>query len=139
MMRNDISDIVSNIRKVAFCLLGLLVILFVYLSYIQVVESNYLATHPLNRRNAEATRHIKNGMIVDKNGEKLAISVKDGEGFKREYPYAAIVANVVGYDSFKYGKTGIESTFGSYLTGMNNQLRHVGAISHLWQNQPGNN
>lgn len=139
MMRNDISDVVDNIRKVAFCLLGLLVILFLYLSYVQVVESSFLATHPLNRRNAEGTRYIQYGMIVDRNGEKLAYSEKDGAGFKREYPYASITANVVGYDSFKYGKTGIESTFNSYLTGMSNQLRHVGAISQLWGNQAGNN
>ncbi|MBP2626451.1 MAG: Peptidoglycan glycosyltransferase [Firmicutes bacterium] len=139
MMRNDMSDIVSNIRKVAFCLLGLLVILFIYLSYIQVVESNFLVSHPLNRRNAESTRHVKNGMIVDKNGEKLAYSEKSRDGFKRQYPYGSITANVVGYDSYQYGKTGIESTFNTYLTGMNNPLRHLGAISHLWSDLPGNN
>jgi len=139
MKRNDMGDIPHNIRKVAFYLLSLLVILFVYLSYIQVVESNFLGSHPLNRRNAEATHHVENGMIIDKNGEKLAYSKKNGDSFKREYPYAAITANVVGYDSFKYGSTGIESTFNNYLTGMNNQLRHLGAISHLFSNQPGNN
>jgi len=139
MMGNDMSDIARNIRKVAFCLLGLLVILFVYLSYIQVVEKDFLATHPLNRRNSAATQHVKNGMILDKNGEKLAYSEQSGDGFKRQYPYAAFTANVVGYDSFKYGKTGIESTFNNYLTGMNNQLWHLGAISHLLSNQPGNN
>ena len=132
-------DIAHNIRKVAFCLLGLLVILFVYLSYIQVIESEFLVSHPLNRRTAEATRHIQNGLIVDKNGEKLAYSEKSGDGFKREYPYGAITANVIGYDSFNYGKTGIESTYNNYLTGMNNQLRHLGAISNLFPTQPGNN
>ena len=139
MMGNDMMNMISNIRKVAFCLLGLLVILFVYLTYIQAVESSFLASHPLNRRNAEGTLHIKNGMIIDRNGEMLAYSEKNGDGFKRQYPYGAITANVVGYDSFKYGKTGIESTFNNYLTGMNNQLRHLGAISHLFPNQPGNN
>lgn len=139
MMRNDMGDIVNNIRKVGFSLLGLLVVLFVYLSYIQVVESNFLAEHPLNRRNTEATRHTQYGMILDKNGEKLAYSEKNGDVFKRKYPYAAILAHVVGYDSVNYGKAGIESTFNSYLTGMNNPLRHLGAISHLWTNQVGNN
>jgi len=139
MMRNDMSEIANNIRKVAFCLLGLLVILFVYLSYIQVIESDFLVAHPLNRRTAETTRHVKNGMIVDKNGEKLAYSEKSGDGFKREYPYNSITANVIGYDSSKYGKTGIESTFNNYLTGMNNQFRHLGAMSHLLPNKPGNN
>ncbi len=136
-MEKDMSDIVSHIRKVAFCLLSLLVILFVYLSYIQVVESSFLASHPLNRRNTEGARQIEHGMILDRNGEKLAYSEKTGDVFKRNYPYAGITANVVGYDSLKYGKAGIESTYNSYLTGMNNELRHLGGISHLWSNQTG--
>lgn len=138
-MRNDMSDMITNIRKVGFFLLGLLAILFVYLSYIQVVESEFLATHPLNRRHTEMSHLVQYGMIVDKNGEKLAYSEKNNKGFKREYPYGAIMAHVVGYDSPKYGKAGIESTYNSYLTGMNSELRHLGAISHLMSNQEGNN
>ncbi len=139
MMGNDMKVIASNIRKVASCLLSLLVILFIYLSYIQVVESNFLATHPLNRRNADAIHQIEYGMVVDKNGQKLAYSERDGDGFKRQYPYGAITAHVVGYDSETYGKAGIESTCNTYLTGKNNQLQHLGAISHLWTNRVGNN
>lgn len=138
-MGNNMSDIVTNIRKVGFFLLGLLAILFVYLSYIQVVEGEFLATHPLNRRNSEMSRLVQYGMIVDKNGEKLAYSEKNNKGFKREYPYGAIMAHIVGYDSPKYGKAGIESTYNSYLTGMNSQLRHLGAISHFMSAQEGNN
>lgn len=132
-------DIVSNIRKVAYSLLGLLAILFIYLSYIQVVEGDFLASHPLNRRNAELAKQVQYGMILDKNGEKLAYSEKSGNGFKRQYPYGAITAHVVGYDSAKYGKAGIESTYNNYLTGMNSQLRHLGAISHFLSSQDGSN
>ncbi len=139
MIGNDRQQIVTNIRKVAFGLLGLLVILFVYLSYIQVIESDFLASHPLNRRNIEAARQIQSGMIVDKNNKKLAYSEKQEDGFARRYPYGAITAHVVGYDSSKYGKVGIESTFNRYLTGMNNPLAHLGAVSHLFQQRTGNN
>lgn len=139
MMRNDRSDISNTIRKVAFSLLGLLIILFVYVSYIQVVKSDFLATHPLNRRNAGSSQLVRHGMILDKNGEKLAYSEQTSKGFKREYPYGAITAHLVGYDSPKYGKAGIESAYNSYLTGMNNQLRHLGAMSQLLSQQEGNN
>lgn len=138
-MRNDIGEIRKNVQNVTFALLGLLAILFIYLSYIQVVEQDFLVTHPLNRRNAAGNRNLQYGMILDKNGEKLAYSEKKGNSFTRTYPYAAITAPLVGYDSAKYGKAGLESTYNSYLTGMNNQLRHLGAISHLWSNQTGNN
>lgn len=139
MTRNDMDHIAKNIRKVAFGLMGLLVLLFIYLSYIQVIESEFLATHPLNRRVVEAARSVEYGMILDRNGRKLAYSKNEGDAFKREYPYAAIAAQVVGYDSFKYGKSGIESTFNRYLTGSNSSIAHLGSISHLFVNQSGNN
>jgi peptidoglycan glycosyltransferase len=138
-MRDSKNHIAQNIRKVAFGLLSLLVILFVYLSYIQVVQSQFLSTHPLNRRTIEAARNIQYGMIVDKNGEKLAYSKKEGDIFKREYPYAAIAAQVVGYDSINYGKSGLESAFNGELAGNNLSIAHLGAISHLFTNKTGNN
>lgn len=137
-MGNDIRDMVANIRKAALFLLGLLVVLLVYLTYIQVVKGDFLASHPLNRRNSEAARYIQYGMIIDRNGEKLAYSEKNGDVFKRKYPYGAIAANVVGYDSPKYGRAGIESTYHGDLTGMNSPLRHVGPISRLWSKTAGN-
>jgi len=139
MMQHDMKSMTHHIRKVAVALLSLLVILFVYVSYIQVVESDFLASHPLNRRNAEATRQIEYGMILDKNGEKLATNEKSGDGFIRNYPYGAMLAHVVGYESSQYGKAGIESACNQYLTGMNNQWSHLGAISHLLRSQVGNN
>lgn len=138
-MRNNKNLIARNIRNVAFGLLGLLVILFIYLSYIQVVQSEFLSMHPLNRRIIEVSRNIQYGMIADRNGEKLAYSKKIGDIFKREYPYAAIAAQVVGYDSITYGKSGLESTFNGELAGNNISIAHLGAISHLFTNKAGNN
>ncbi len=136
-MKNNLSPMVTNIRKVALTLLSLLLILFVYLSYLQVIQSDFLASHPMNRRNGESTHLVQYGMILDKNGEKLAYSEKHGDGYTRQYPYGAITAHVVGYDSLTYGKAGIESTYNSYLTGMNKPLNHLGAIRKLWPNGSG--
>jgi peptidoglycan glycosyltransferase len=138
-MRNDMNELTRNIRKVAFGLLSLLVILFIYLSYIQVVQSEFLLTHPLNRRTIETARTTQYGMILDRNSEKLAYSKKEGDIFRRDYPYAAVAAQVVGYDSVTYGRSGIESTFNGDLTGNNTSIAHLGAISHLLTNKAGNN
>lgn len=138
-MRNDMKQITQNIRKVALGLLSLLVILFIYLSYIQTIESNFLATHPLNRRTNETAHSVQSGAVLDKNGKMLAYSKREGDVFNREYPYATVTAQVVGYNSSKYGKSGIESAFNGYLTGSNNSIAHLGAISHLFANQSGNN
>jgi peptidoglycan glycosyltransferase len=138
-MRNDMNEIANNIRRVAYGLMSLLLILLIYLSYIQVIQSEFLATHPLNRRTNETARMIPYGMILDRNGEKLALSQKEGETFNRKYPYKVTTAQVVGYDSVTYGKSGIEGTYNTYLAGSNNAMAHLGAINHLFANKAGNN
>lgn len=145
MLNNDFRkkiahDMARHIQKSAFFLIGLLVVLFVYLSYIQVIQSNFLAAHPLNRRNLEAARHIEYGQIIDRHGNKLAYSVKDEAGlYERRYPYGEIFAHVVGYDTPKYGKAGLEAAYSGYLSGSLNPENQLGAISHLFKVTKGNN
>lgn len=133
------NELAQNIRKVAFGLLSLLVILFLYLTYIQVVQSEFLVNHPLNRRTFEASHMTPYGMILDRNGKRLAYSKKVEGEFKREYPYGMIAAHIVGYESVKYGRSGIESSFHGELSGKNTSVAHLGAISHLFVNRMGNN
>lgn len=130
----------ANIYRTALSLLGLLVILLLYVSYIQIFESKFLANHPLNRRSVEAARKIEHGQILDKNGARLAYSEPDGiGGYKRAYPYGEVFAHIVGYDSEKYGKTGIESSFTGELSGLSSPERRLGAITRLWETTSGNN
>lgn len=137
-MQNDMKDMSRNIKKVAFFFLGLISVLFIYVSYVQIWEGNFLLNHPLNRRTLALTQKIPLGDIVDRNGEKLAYSkFADGE-YKREYPYGKIMAHVVGYSSSKYGKTGIEGTYGSYLSGINNPLKYFGPVVNLIPLKSGN-
>ena len=129
----------ASIRRTAFALLGLLAVLFIYLSYIQVVQGDYLAGHPLNRRTAAAAEKVERGTVFDRRGEKLAFSEKDGDGrYVRHYPYGAIAAHVVGYSSPRYGQSGVESTFNGELSGMNNPERRFGPITGLWTAKAGN-
>ncbi|EAX48600.1 Peptidoglycan glycosyltransferase [Thermosinus carboxydivorans Nor1] len=135
-MRNDIP---ANLRRVALILTGLLAILFLYISFIQIFEGNQLTAHPLNRRATEAARRVPRGEILDRHGDKLAYSERDSEGtYHREYPYGAIFAHLVGYDNPKYGKAGLEGTFNGELSGLTHPERHLGAIVRLWGPIPGN-
>lgn len=140
-MFNDIpGKFHKNIRKVAYFLIGLLVVLCLYVSYIQVVESHTLANHPLNRRNVEAAHKIEQGQILDRRGEKIAYSIPDGNGgYKRTYPLGAVTAHISGYNSIQFGKAGIESSFGNYLSGTSNPERSLGPITHLFETKKGNN
>lgn len=129
----------ASIRRTAFALLGLLALLFLYLSYIQVVQSDYLAGHPLNRRTAAAAEKVERGTVYDRQGDKLAFSEKDGDGrYVRRYPYGAIAAHVVGYSSPRYGQSGVESAFNGELSGMTNPERRFGPITGLWTAKAGN-
>lgn len=129
----------GNIRKIAFSLLGLLGALFVYTSYIQVVQGDYLAGHPLNRRALAAAEKIERGRITDRHGEVLAESKRDEAGkYTRHYPYGAIAAHVVGYSSARYGNSALESVYNGYLSGFINPERRFGPITKLWPAEAGN-
>jgi peptidoglycan glycosyltransferase len=133
-------NIAANIKKIALFLIGLLIVLFFYVSYLQVGESDFLRNHPLNRRNTEMAKKIPEGMIMDRHGNKLADSEPEGkQGFKRHYIYGALLADIIGYDSEKYGKAGLESSFAGYLTGGNNPERDLGPIAQLFSRKAGDN
>jgi len=135
-----LDDLRRNVRMIGVLLLGLLVVLFVYVSYIQVVQSDFLAGHPLNRRSIEAAAKIERGQIQDKHGQPLAYSEADAAGkYQRYYPYGAISAHVVGYSSSQYGTTGLESAFNGELSGAGNPQHRFGPISNLWTAKAGNN
>jgi peptidoglycan glycosyltransferase len=133
-MRNLLAD---SIRKVAYALLGLLLVLFFYLTYIQFYEGAFLSAHPLNRRSALLMKQVERGTIFDKNGKVLAQSHLGADGYARDYPQGRLFAQVVGYSSDKLGKTGIESSANGELSGMSDPWRHLGAVSHVLFNRNG--
>lgn len=135
-----LEDLRGNVRKVAFALLGLLTALLLYISYIQVFQSEFLAGHPLNRRATAASEKVARGLIVDRHGTKLAYSKAGTDGkFHRHYPLGAVTANVVGYSSLRYGQAGLESTYNGFLSGITNPERRFGPITGLWTAKAGNN
>lgn len=144
MRLNRISELrntlFNNIRITAYVIIGMLCVLFIYVSYLQTVKSSFLAEHPLNQRIAEANKKIRPGEILDRHNEKLAYSEDDGNGsFKRYYPYGTLTAHVVGYNSNQYGKTGVEAVYGAYLSGMEFPLSHWGAVSQALRPKQGAN
>ncbi|MDU2066298.1 MAG: penicillin-binding transpeptidase domain-containing protein [Sporomusaceae bacterium] len=124
--------LIGSIRKAAYFLLGLLLLLLFYLTYIQFYESSFLSSHPLNRRSALLLKQVERGDILDRNGKILAQSRKEKGGFVREYPQGSLFAQVIGYSDEKLGKTGIESTANGELSGMSDPWRRLGAISHVF-------
>lgn len=123
--------ITGYIRRTAWVAIGLFVSLFLYISYLQIFESDFLAAHPLNKRTAAWNKSIPPGKIIDKQNHVLAASEPDSSGFKRHYPYGAAMAQVVGYASATYGSAGLEATAADYLSGRKHPLSRLGAIAAL--------
>ncbi len=92
----------------------LFVLLFAALAlrqiYVQIVAAPRIASRPHNPRHAllDAGR----GRILATDGTVLAHTI-DG---KRIYPFGPALAHAVGYDSTRYGTSGIEQAFDAALT-----------------------
>lgn len=122
----------KQILRCGAFLLGCFGILFIYLLYIQIFLAGDLNTNPLNRRGASLD--IVRGDIVDCQGEMLAYSTVPGE---RIYPYGAALAPVTGYVGETLGSAGVENTLGDELSGQSRQLRDMGPIGQLLQDEKG--
>jgi len=108
----------QNILKLGFLLLGLLLVLVAYLSYLQVVKDPALAANPYNRRMQEMEAQVRRGNIYDARGIILAKTEFDGKQGRRVYPQGSDAAHIIGYVSGRYGRAGLESTYDPYLLGM---------------------
>lgn len=107
-----------NIKKLGILVIGLLVVLIFYLSYLNVVRGTALAANPYNRRLQAYENQIYRGAIYDYNGVVLAETSLAGEKNKRVYPRGRSTAHLIGYISEKYGRAGLESVCDRYLLGL---------------------
>ncbi|MGH7727377.1 MAG: peptidoglycan D,D-transpeptidase FtsI family protein [Vulcanimicrobiaceae bacterium] len=91
----------------------LFVALFVLLAlrqlWVQLIAAPHLADSPYNPREAALARY--RGPIVASDGAPLALSGPRG----RAYPLGSALAQALGYDSARYGRSGLEATFEGVL------------------------
>ncbi len=128
-----------QIRLVAMAIFSLLILLFVYIAYIQIVNHDFWLTHTLNKRTQLTALSIERGKIVDRKGEILAQSkLSPTRDYVREYPYNASFAPLIGYDSIIYGRAGIEAAYHADLAGYRHSGRQLGPISRLFSPKSGN-
>lgn len=121
----------NNILKLGYLLLGLFLVLFGYLAFLQVWKGPALASNPYNHRFLEQEARIKRGTIFDHKGIVLARTEMSSGREKRIYPEGASTVHVVGYISERYGRTGLESAYDRQLLGMEGPDRLRNLISGL--------
>jgi penicillin-binding protein A len=110
----------KRIRRLGVFMMLCFVALFVQLNNIQVLKAHSLSVDPGNPRIQIADRSQSRGDIISADGVTLASSSLAQAGadkYKRVYNplTAALFAQIVGFDSPRYGKTGIEDQYNSYL------------------------
>jgi peptidoglycan glycosyltransferase len=110
------------IRRVGFACVLLIIALVGQLTYLQVFAADRLADDPRNVRKAIRDFSRPRGDIITADGQIVARSVpdaEDGDDFdlQREDPQGDLFAQIVGYQSFVYGNTGVENEYNDELVG----------------------
>ncbi len=105
-------------REINRLLIGLLLlfgIVAISAAYWAVTGADTILRRDDNPRRVEAERAIRRGELLDRNGVLLASSEGEGE-VTREY-FQPSMYSALGYYSFRYGVSGIESAYNDLLRG----------------------
>ncbi len=111
-----------NIRRLGAVIIGLYLVLFVKLNWIQVVQKHSLDTNPLNTAQVRRDYNRPRGTITTADGVLLAQSVVNPDrnsefARMRVYPEGALFGQVTGYYSFTFGSTAVERQYNDELAG----------------------
>lgn len=107
-------------REIRWLLMGIFAgfaIMTLAAAYYATIGSVTLLQREDNPRLVEAQQSIIRGSIYDRNGEILAYTTPDVDGFaQRTYAQPASYSGL-GYYSYRYGSAGVEEAFDTQLTG----------------------
>ena len=93
-----------------------------YLVYFQLFKSDKLSENSHNKRLWVDENEINRGNIYDRNGNVLVYNEKDENGYNvRAYNNGEINSAFTGYNSVKYGKSGLEKTYNKELLNISDQ------------------
>lgn len=130
----------KRIIRVLIFISTLFISLILYLSYFQLFKSEKIIANTFNKRNWMGEEKILRGSIVDRNGEVLAYSEKQGDSQTRNYPKGKLYGHIIGYSYREYGKAALESTYNKDLLDLkeSNPIDELKAILESGKEQFGN-
>ena len=100
----------------------LFVALIANLTWIMAVRANWFADRPQNKLALAKEMKIKRGAILGFDGSTIAGSVRRSGYYYRDYPQGTLAPQLIGYDTLRYGRTGVEAAMNDYLTGQTTDL-----------------
>jgi peptidoglycan glycosyltransferase len=115
-------------RQIAW-LFGFIVLLFAVLAAFtsrwSVLQADELKNQALNRRPLLEQQQVPRGLILAKDGTKLAVNRRIGSGkerrYYREYPEGSLFGHPVGYSFVSSGDSGLEKFYNDELSGTDDQ------------------
>jgi peptidoglycan glycosyltransferase len=86
--------------------------------YWQVARSEELSSAPDDAAVIAASRHVSRGDITDRDGTRLAWTVRDANGEPYRKYLSPALSGVIGYATANYGSAGLERAYQAQLTGI---------------------
>lgn len=119
-----------QIKKLAYSIVFLFVILFLQLNNIQILQAHKLNNAPGNNRKVISSFSRPRGAIETSDGTVVAqsVPVKDQLKLLRQYPEGKLFAPITGFYSLNYGSSGIEASYNSQLTGHNLPITSLSSL-----------
>jgi peptidoglycan glycosyltransferase len=124
-----------QITRLGIGLLACYVALFAMLNWVQVLQADEYAEHPLNTARIRKEFNRPRGSILSADGAVLATSIDNPDPSSeferiRIYPEGELFGQVTGYFSFWYGASGVEQAYAAQLSGqtLEQQLRGFGDL-----------
>jgi peptidoglycan glycosyltransferase len=114
----------------------LFVAVIVNLTYLQVIHADELAQRPENKRQLAEELRIKRGSILGYDGSVIARSVRRSGFYQRRYPQGTVAPQLVGYDTVRYGRSGIEEQMNDELLGRAPELGVQSWVDQLLGRRP---
>ncbi len=122
--------------KVFIIAVALFVALVVNLTWIMVVRAQWFQDRPENKRSIAKEMKIKRGDLIGFDGSVIAGTERRSGYYYRDYPQGTLAPQLLGYDSVKYGRSGIEAELNDDLTGQSTDLGVQSWVDRLLGRRP---
>ncbi len=110
--------------------------LIVNLTWIMAGRAQWYADRPENRLGIAKEMKIKRGDILGFDGSTVVGSQRRSGYYYRYYPQGTLAPQLVGYDSVRYGRSGIEAELNDALTGQSTDLGVQNWVDRLLGRKP---
>jgi peptidoglycan glycosyltransferase len=107
----------TNIRRLGVFFLLTFALMVGVLTYWQVIDASTMQARSDNPRLQILASEVRRGRIYDRNGVLLADRTIDAQGVVHRTYTDPTLSPVLGYDSPRFGKSELEKSYDSFLTG----------------------